>query len=66
MSRIAVRPDQVVVLDFDTRFPSPVTSLRRAQPVLSSKPTAWPGGFLGWMVLLLTAVPATCPIEFHR
>ena len=30
MGRIAVRPDQVVVLDFETRFPSPVTSLRRA------------------------------------
>jgi hypothetical protein len=30
MARIAVRPDQVVVLDFETRFPSPVTSLRRA------------------------------------
>jgi Pyridoxamine 5'-phosphate oxidase len=28
MGRIAVRPDQVVVLDFETRFPSPVTSLR--------------------------------------
>jgi hypothetical protein len=30
MGRIAVRPDQVVVLDFETRFPSPVTALRRA------------------------------------
>jgi hypothetical protein len=30
MGRIAVRPDHVVVLDFETRFPSPVTSLRRA------------------------------------
>jgi translation initiation factor IF-1 len=30
MGRIAVRPDQVVVLDFQTRFPSPVTALRRA------------------------------------
>ena len=30
MGRIAVRPDQVVVLDFETRFPSSVTSLRRA------------------------------------
>jgi hypothetical protein len=30
MGRIAVRPDQVVVLDFETRFPSPVVSLRRA------------------------------------
>ena len=30
MGRIAVHPDQVVVLDFETRFPSPVTSLRRA------------------------------------
>ena len=29
MGRIAVRPDQVVVLDFETRFPSPVTALRR-------------------------------------
>jgi hypothetical protein len=29
MGRIAVHPDQVVVLDFETRFPSPVTSLRR-------------------------------------
>ena len=29
MGRIAVRPDQVVVLDFETRFPSPVTSLQR-------------------------------------
>ena len=26
MGRIAVRPDQVVVLDFETRFPSPVTA----------------------------------------
>jgi hypothetical protein len=30
MGRIAVRPDQVVILDFETRFPSPVTALRRA------------------------------------
>jgi hypothetical protein len=30
MGRIAVRPDQVVVLDFETRFPSPVASLRGA------------------------------------
>ena len=30
MGRIAVRPDQVVVLDFQTRFPSTVTALRRA------------------------------------
>ena len=30
MGRITVRPDQVVVLDFETRFPSPVTSLQRA------------------------------------
>ena len=30
MGRIAVRPDQVVVLDFETRVPSSVTSLRRA------------------------------------
>jgi Pyridoxamine 5'-phosphate oxidase len=30
MGRIAVRPDQVVVLDFETRFPSPVTALRGA------------------------------------
>jgi translation initiation factor IF-1 len=30
MGRIAVRPDQVVVLDFETRFPSPVMALRRA------------------------------------
>ena len=30
MGRIAVRPEQVVVLDFETRFPSPVTALRRA------------------------------------
>jgi hypothetical protein len=30
MGRIAVRPDQVVVLDFETRFPSSVTSLRKA------------------------------------
>ena len=30
MGRIAVRPDQGVVLDFETRFPSPVTALRRA------------------------------------
>jgi hypothetical protein len=30
MGRIAVRPDQVVVLDFETRFPSSVTSLRRS------------------------------------
>jgi translation initiation factor IF-1 len=30
MGQIAVRPDQVVVLDFETRFPSPVTALRRA------------------------------------
>jgi hypothetical protein len=30
MGRIAVRPDQVVVLHFETRFPSPVTSLQRA------------------------------------
>src|SRR4029450_2063192 len=30
MGRIAVAPDQVVVLDFETRFPSAVTSLRRA------------------------------------
>jgi Pyridoxamine 5'-phosphate oxidase len=30
MGRIAVRPDQVVVLDFETRFPSPVTALQRA------------------------------------
>jgi hypothetical protein len=30
MGRIAVHPDQVVVLDFETRFPSPVTALRRA------------------------------------
>jgi hypothetical protein len=30
MGRIAVRPDQVVVLDYETRFPSSVTSLRRA------------------------------------
>ena len=29
MGRIAVHPDQVVVLDFETRFPSPVTSLQR-------------------------------------
>jgi Pyridoxamine 5'-phosphate oxidase len=28
MGRIAVRPDHVVVLDFETRFPSPVSSLR--------------------------------------
>ena len=28
MGRIAVRPDQVVVLDFETRFPSPVTALQ--------------------------------------
>jgi hypothetical protein len=25
-----VHPDHVVVLDFETRFPSPVTALRRA------------------------------------
>jgi hypothetical protein len=30
MGRIAVRPDQVVVLYFESRFPSPVVSLRRA------------------------------------
>jgi nitroimidazol reductase NimA-like FMN-containing flavoprotein (pyridoxamine 5'-phosphate oxidase superfamily) len=30
MGRIAVRPDQVVVLDFETRFPSPVTALQRS------------------------------------
>jgi hypothetical protein len=30
MGRIAVRPDQVVVLDFETRFQSPVMALRRA------------------------------------
>jgi translation initiation factor IF-1 len=30
MGRIAVRPDHVVVLDFETRLPSPVVSLRRA------------------------------------
>ena len=30
MGRIAVRPDHVVVLDFETRFPSPVASLRGA------------------------------------
>jgi hypothetical protein len=30
MGRIAVRPDHVVVLDFETRFPSPVTALGRA------------------------------------
>ena len=30
MGRIAVRPDHVVVLDFETRFPSAVSSLRRA------------------------------------
>jgi hypothetical protein len=30
MGRIAVRPDHVVVLDFETRFPSPVTALKRA------------------------------------
>jgi hypothetical protein len=30
MGPIAVHPDQVVVLDFETRFPSPVTALRRA------------------------------------
>jgi hypothetical protein len=30
MGRIAVPPDHVVVLDFETRFPSPVSSLRRA------------------------------------
>jgi hypothetical protein len=30
MGRIAVRPDQVVILDFETRFPSAVSSLRRA------------------------------------
>ena len=29
MGRIAVHPDQVVVLDLETRFPSPVTSLQR-------------------------------------
>jgi translation initiation factor IF-1 len=28
MGRIAVRPDHVVVLDFETRFPSAVSSLR--------------------------------------
>jgi hypothetical protein len=30
MGRIAVRPDLVVVLDFETRFPSPVTALQRS------------------------------------
>jgi hypothetical protein len=30
MGRISVHPDHVVVLDFETRFPSPVSSLRRA------------------------------------
>ena len=30
MGRIAVRPDHVVVLDFETRFPSPVTALQKA------------------------------------
>jgi Pyridoxamine 5'-phosphate oxidase len=30
MGRIAVRPDQVVVLDFETRFPSAVSSLGSA------------------------------------
>jgi Pyridoxamine 5'-phosphate oxidase len=29
MTRIAVRPDHVVVLDFETRFPTAVTSLGR-------------------------------------
>ena len=27
LARIAVRPDQVVVLDFETRFPSALSSL---------------------------------------
>lgn len=30
MGRIAVHPDQVVVLDFETRLPSPVTAPRWA------------------------------------
>ena len=30
MGRIAVHPDQVVVLDFETRFPTAASSLRRA------------------------------------
>jgi translation initiation factor IF-1 len=28
MGRIAVRPDEVVILDFETRFPSAVSSLK--------------------------------------